>query len=319
MSGWIGFFGMSAHFRHVALGIILLAVFVTSATSCKKQVAEVKNAEVEPWPIAAIWAWGDHTFGQESYAPSLVIYSDGRLILKKVSRIDGNPPAVSLWTKVLSSEELADLQGWISLAAKDLAADDLSESFDESGATFYFGAQGKGLMAGVSGVWLRQPDDALFLNTLAESTTLPDSLFRFCACLPSLVRDELEPWKPKQLEVEFRLSLTDRVNRPHWPENWPGPESPGAARCDERKFVVLEMKELADLQKLLGTERCYDFVEIEVGGKKVRANYYTHFPGEELWRSEFRVIDLDSFVQPVGKVTPPVVPKPVLPKRVDLK
>jgi hypothetical protein len=77
---------MGANLRNIALGVILLAVIVTAATSCKK-TAEAPEQETEPWPIAAVWVGGRYSDVQDCSAPSLVVYSDGRVILKKSTRL----------------------------------------------------------------------------------------------------------------------------------------------------------------------------------------------------------------------------------------
>jgi hypothetical protein len=105
--------GMRAQFRCIWLGVVVLAVFAV-AVSCKKAQEQVQEKAVEPWPIAAIWAWGDTMAYQDSSAPSLIVYSDGRLILKKVVGGDWNyprkPPTIKYLTKYLTAEELANFE-----------------------------------------------------------------------------------------------------------------------------------------------------------------------------------------------------------------
>jgi hypothetical protein len=313
---------MSAYLRNVAIGIIFLAVIVTGATSCKKQVAETTKHEVEPWPIAAIWAWGDYVAGQDSSAPSLVVYNDGKVILKKVSRFvddrNSKPSQIStvtFWTSMLSAYELADFQERMMAVLNDPKLEACDEFIDRSGDRFYFGTQGKGFFVDVKGLWLGQPDDEFFLEALAGNTKIPDSLYRYCAYLPSLIQGNLVPWRPDHLVVEFQQSIEDRAKRPHWPDSWPSPESHEAKSCGERRFVVLDIKNQVGLQQLLGTERRDDFMEIEVNGMKYSAGFRYHFPGGESWHSAFGVSDLNSFTQPPVRLPPiPPVPKPIPPK-----
>jgi len=313
---------MSANFRNVAFGVILLVVILTAAISCKKRVVEVPKEKVEPWPIAAIWAWHDYVTHQDASTPSLVVYSDGRVILKKVSPIDRSAvpfsiPVVTFWTKLLTAEELADFQARAEKVVKDPDLDAerlLSFTSDQSSTKFYFGTKGKSFVIDVYALWLDQPDDPSFLTYQEGMENLPDSLFQYCAYLPVLIQGDLERWKPEQWVVELRRSSNNQVSLPHWPDTWPGPDSSCATVCGERKFVILEMNKQAGLQKLLGAEPRDEGMEIEAGGKNYWASYRYHFPGEESWYAAFGVVDLNSFVQPIPPLQPPVVPKPVPPK-----
>ncbi|MBK9991495.1 MAG: hypothetical protein IPP19_12355 [Verrucomicrobia bacterium] len=115
---------MRSHFRCIWLGIVFLAV-VAAVTSCKKQKETVPEKAAEPWPVAAVWAWGDAIAHQDNSAPSLVVYSDGRLILKKVVgdpwSLPRKPPTVKYLTKYLTAEELADFEESVLAVVKGTA------------------------------------------------------------------------------------------------------------------------------------------------------------------------------------------------------
>jgi len=317
---------MSANFRNVALGVILLAVIVTAATSCKKRTVEAPRQEIEPWPIAAIWVGGggEDAPCQDYFAPDLIVYSDGRIILKKVRRGEKNAmPTVSFWTKIVTFAELAGFQDRMAAVISDPKL----ESYDwVSGAsegpetTFYFGKRGMGISTRVYGLWLGQLDDPNFLENLSlvdRLGRLPETLFVFCASLRLLDLTGIEPWKPTSLTVEFRPSLEDLTKRPHWPDTWPSADSPTAEPCSELRFVSMDLEKQDLLQQLLGTEMRYELRGIEAGGKKYLVEYHYHFPGEELWRGVWGCDSWDSIVPPPPphrKLVTPVVPKPVPPK-----
>ena len=230
---------------------------------------------------------------------------------------------------MLTVDQLTDFQKHMSTVVNDPGVEaysDVSQTTCGPTASFYFGAQGKGFVADVYGLWLEEFGDASFLDSLARVEGLPDSLFQYCASLASLDLTGLEPWVPVNLTVEFRSSLSDRANRLHWPDSWPGPDSPKVTECDGRQFVILDIKEQSGLQQFLGTDWRDDYVEIEASGKKYRTGFRYHFPGEEAWHRAFPEFVLNSFVQPVCPLPPPlrrsrlVVPTPVLPKNAfDLK
>jgi hypothetical protein len=314
---------MSANFRNVAFSVILLTVILAGATSCKKGMVELPKEKVEPWPIAAIWAWHDYITHQDASTPSLVVYSDGRVILKKVSPIDRTAvpfsiPMITFWTKLLTTEELADFQARVEEVVKDpsLEAESmLSLTSDQSSTRFYFGTKGKGFVINVYALWIDQPDDASFLTYQTGMEKLPDSLFQYCAYLPVLIHGELEQWKPEHWVVEFRPSSINQAERPHWPDAWPSPDSSRATVCGERRFVVLGINQQGGLQKLLGTIARDEPIEIEAGGKKYGASYRYHFPREELWYEEWHVCPgLNSFIGPRESFPAPIVPRPAPPK-----
>ena len=123
---------MRAHFRSIWLGVIILTT-VAAATSCKRQKEAVLEKTAEPWPVAAVLEWG---FWEDDNSPTIILYSDRRLIIKRLPADKLTVVGPSYWTRVMSTEEFSQIDEAACLTLRTSA---LMESYAFRGPICDFG------------------------------------------------------------------------------------------------------------------------------------------------------------------------------------
>jgi len=314
---------MSALFRGFTYLIVSLTVIVAVATSCKKQSTEAQKTEPEPWPVAAVLEWSEGPHSPDAFGSSLVLYSDRRLIIRRLPAGASSAAGATFWTRVLSLEEFER----VDLAATEVIGISFPQARYKLGtychegavSSLYLGAPGKGIVVEVEEAHLLalRNDSAFDLDQLLEANKLPDELKEYWKALLAVMNGDFEPWKPTRVTVEFRPVQSDQSHRVRWPDNWPQPKLAKGTSLDGAgwTWIKLDISLLGQVVKLFGGKPEGGFMDMDAGGKTYRVAYRYHFPGEEIW-GEFHappeVVNLKAFELP-ATVLKPAAPRPPTP------
>jgi len=315
---------MSAHFRSFAYLIVLLTMIATVAISCRKQSTEAPKTGPEPWPVAAVLEWTEGPYSPDAFGSSLVLYSDRRLIIRRLPAGASSAARATFWTRVLSLEEFEH----VDLAATEVIKTSFPRDRYEFGpaplaaafSSLYFGGPEKGITVEVAGAHLLalKNESAFDFDQLLESSKLSDELKDYWRALLGVMNGDFEPWKPTWITVEFFPGQSDQSQRVRWPDNWPQPKLAKGTNQEDAgwTWIKLDINLLGQVVKLFGGKSEGDFIAMDVGGKMYRVAYRYHFPGEEIW-GEFRappeVVNLKGFELPASLLKP-AAPRPSLPK-----
>jgi hypothetical protein len=314
---------MTANFRICTYLVVLLAVVIAVATSCSKQSTETPKTEPAPWPVAAVLEWTEGPYSPDAFGSSLVLYSDRRLIIRRLPAGASSAAGATFWTRVLSLEEFER----VDLAATEVIKTSYPRDRYEFGPSpvagsfnsLYFGGPEKGITVEVAGAHLLalRNDSAFDLDQLLEANKLPDELKEYWKALLAVMNGDFEPWKPTRVTVEFRPVQSDQSHRVRWPDNWPQPKLAKGTNLDGAgwTWIKLDISLLGQVVKLFGGKPEGEFMDMDAGGKMYRVAYRYRFPGEEIW-GEFHappeVVNLKAFELP-ATVLKPAAPRPPTP------
>lgn len=298
---------MRAHFRSLWLGVFLLAA-VASVTSCKKQKEVALEKTAEPWPVAAVLEWG---FWEDDNGPAIVLYSDRRLIVKRLPADELGIVGPSYWTRVLSPDEFSRIEEASGLT---LRTSSLMDSYEFGGpicdfgtaSCLYFGLPGKGMTMRIDDLLLTSLTQQLSSEVALrkDANCLPQNLWEYCKQLVAMTRGDFEPWRPDALTIEFYTEPSEQTRGEHWPDEWPKPEFPTPVTINKRAYVKLDANRLSLVQKLLGGKPPGESSLVDIAGKQYAAEYRFYFPGEENWRESFprfAVMDIETDEIPVSR------------------
>ena len=132
---------------------------------------------------------------------------------------------------------------------------------------------------------------------LSETRRPTYSLFQHPDRLPTLLKDlygyligldfpKAQPWRPASIEVELWPYDYAPDASIHWPEDWPGLDSPSTQRRGDAYAIVLPGTALPQLRALLRTRHARGAVEIDK--RKWAVSFRFMFPGECIWWHAFR-------------------------------
>lgn len=226
-----------------------------------------------PTPIAVVLQAGTWlTIGADM--PLLALYDDGQVI----SRTRAPDTTTYLHTQLSDAELRAIKQQLVSFGdySQLKRVYDLTvPATDQPHTMIYLHLEGKTFTTTVDGL------------SLSETKRPAYSLFQHPDRLPTLLKDlygyligldfpEAQPWRPASIEVRIWPYDYAPDASMHWPEDWPGLDSPSTLKRGDSYLIFLPGAALPKLRALLRTRKARGAVEIDK--KKMGRVVQVHFP-----------------------------------------
>lgn len=241
-----------------------------------------------PKPVAVLIQTDPWLMVIGSDTPMVTIYDDGQVVYLKREK---EKPSVLL-TKQLNANELAVVRKKLASFGDysklkryyDLAphVTDLPET------KFYLSPDDGDLVTTVYGLMVSDthlPAHSTF-GADREPDKLPALIKELHSYLTSLDFTDVKPWEPPYVEaMVWRYDYAPEESI-HWPEEWPGLDSPSTLKRRDAYSIFLPGKELPKLREFLKTRKEKGAVEIE--GKKWAVSIRYTFPSEPVWFKAFR-------------------------------
>ncbi len=264
--------------------IAFITVLLTAATAFALDI----NPFEGPKPIAVLIQTDPWLMVIGSDTPEAAIYEDGQVIQFK--REKDKPPHY-VHTQ-LSAPELDEVKKRI------LSAGNYSELksaynlapgvFDLPETKIYLDLGETRLTTVVYGLML--PDTHLLASssfpTEEKADVLPATLKNLHHYLTNLSFSAAKEWVPKYVEVmiwPYDYAPDESI---HWPEEWPGLDSPNTLKREEGYSIFFPGGKMKQLGEFLMTRKPKGAVEI--GGKKWAVSGRYTFPGEPVWFKAFQ-------------------------------
>ena len=179
---------MRAHFRCFWLGITFLAV-IAAATSCKKPKEPAPEKAAEPWVVAAALEWTEAPMSPTVRGPTFLLYSDRRLIIRRLSVQRTLAEKPTFWVRTLSEEEFerVDQAAVRFMKCSEFGGRLEFGTYMENGACtwLYFGLQEKGAIVDLDEVHLFSlvSDEPQHFPKLLDANHLPVELREYWKAL----------------------------------------------------------------------------------------------------------------------------------------
>jgi len=119
-----------------------------------------------------------------------------------------------------------------------------------------------------------------------KADALPDTLKKLHNYLTSLSFNSSKEWIPKYVEVmiwPYEFAPDESI---HWPEYWPGLDSPNTLKRRDAYSIFFPVNEMNQLGEFLMARKPKG--AIEIGGRKWAVSVRYTFPGEPIWFKTFQ-------------------------------
>jgi len=259
------------------LTITLLLALAAGAVTCDSAPC------TGPMPIAVVLQVGTW-LPSGADMPLLVLYDDGQVIFRTRA-----PDTTTYLHTPLSDAELRTITQQLVSFGDYSQLKSVYEltvpATDQPHTMMYLYLEGKTFTTTVDGL------------SLAETRRPGYSVFQHPDRLPTLLKDlygyligldfpKAQPWRPASIEVELWPYDYAPDASIHWPEDWPGLDSPSTQRRGDAYAIVLPGTALPQLRALLRTRHARGAVEIDK--RKWAVSFRFMFPGECIWWHAFR-------------------------------
>jgi hypothetical protein len=236
-----------------------------------------------PTPIAMVLQAGTWlTSGTDM--PLLALYDDGQVI----SRTSAPATRTYLHTQLSDAELRTITQQLVSFGdySQLKRVYDLTvPATDQPHTMIYLHLEGKMFTTTVDGLSLSETKRPAY-SRFQHPDRLPTLLKDLYGYLIGLDFPAAQPWRPASIEVRIWPYEYAPDASMHWPEDWPGLDSPTTLKRGDSYLIFLPGAELPKLRALLRTGTARGAVEIDK--KKWAVSFRFIFPGERLWWHAFR-------------------------------
>lgn len=258
---------------------VLTTTLLLALAACA--VTRDRAPSTGPTPIAVVLQAGTWlTISADM--PLLAIYDDGQVI----SRTSAPATPTSLHTHLSDAALRTITQQLVSFGDSSQLKrvyDPTVFGTDQPHTMIYLHLEGKTFTTTVYGLSLSE-------------TKRPAYIFQHPDRLPTLLKDlygyligldfpEAQPWRPASIEVQIWPYAYAPDPSIHWPEDWPGLDSPSTLKRGNSYLIFLPGTALPKLRALLRTRQARGAVEIDK--QKWAVSFRFIFPGERLWWHAF--------------------------------
>lgn len=267
--------------------IAIIALFLSATTSFALDIDPFEG----PKPIAVLIQTNPWLMVIGSDTPMLTIYEDGQVIYLKQEK--DNPPRY-VHTQ-LSDKEFDEVKKMLlsfgNYTDVKRGYDLAPNVFDLPETKIYLNLNETKLVTIIYGLMIPGTKLPAYSSFPGEKKAdhLPDSIKNLHSYLSGLNFDTFKEWTPKFVEVmiwPYEYAPEESI---HWPEDWPGLDSPYTFKRRDAYSIFLSGTKMKQLGEFLMNRKPKGAVEI--GGKKWAISVRYTFPSEPIWREVFQPID----------------------------
>ena len=238
--------------------------------------------------LAALFEYSPLATDELSRTPLIVIYGDGKLILRRTETVQGKPTAPTYWLGQLSMDLRIKLKEHESAVLRDSLFSEhyqLTKDGRDPTTTFVFTDGNRAIAVQVEGLFaadynLDEPNPGL--------DRLPPSLVAYHRFLVQLVDrpGKLSPWQPEAyvaqlIEVEKPASAGIAISA--WPAAWPTSASTGYRAGAGYREIILPVTSREESWPAFTGEHSARLVQFE--GKYWQLKCFPYFHGYAAWSS----------------------------------
>jgi hypothetical protein len=258
--------------------IVIFALSLLAVDLCR--AAEFHPFD-DPKPVAILIETNPWAMVIGADTPRVAIYEDGEVIFAKELN-----QRVHYYQLTLDNPSLNAMHAQLSTL---LSIDGLKHSYELVQATdqpetkFYLRDKKREYALSVYG--LSGAGNGSGLSGAPKNAGVPRELLDFYKWLLGLDSSQRREWSPTYVEV----MLWDYSYAPQpsikWPRDWPSLDSDRAVKRAKGYSIFLDGRLQPQLAAFLATRS--EKGAVEIGGKKMAADYRYTFPGEPIWRKAF--------------------------------
>lgn len=255
-------------------------------------IGTTKSQEFNPFhgpkPIAVLIQTNPWLMCIGSDTPMIAIYEDGQVIYLE-ARDDGRRHYVCkhLTQKELQAvkDTLASFGSYADCRSSYNIAKNVS---DQPETNIFLNLDSTTFVTKVYGLMIKGtklPGYTVFSGG-DEPDQLPETVSRIHKYLIRLEFNDSQQWVPEYIEVmiwPYEYAPDESI---HWPDDWPGLDSPFTLGRNDAYSIYLPGDQLDRLRDFLKTRK--EKGAVEIGGKKWAVAARRVFPSEPIWRRAFR-------------------------------